>query len=261
MSHLKLFFQLVVSVFCLGCSSVVVMPQAEVDYEQAKLAWAQVLEKYVDSEGWVDFPGLQQNPESLKTFLAFVRKNSPANRPDLFSDPMESLAFHINAYNALSAYGVLQSGIPESNSGLSKVKFFVFKKYEIGGNVRSLKDYEDNVIRKLKDPRVHWALNCMAVSCPKLPQIPFQGNKMNQQLDEGSRFFFSEKRNLQIDHAKKEVRVSEILKFFPEDFLAVSPSIIDYINKWTPEKIPTDYRVKYIPYDWTIINQAKKPKS
>lgn len=256
---LKALAQVCIAFIGLGCSSVVKMPEQEVDYEQAQKAWSQVLAKYVDSEGWVDFNGLQKNPESLNTYLAFVRSYGPANRPDLFGKANEALAFHINGYNALSIYGVLQAGIPESNSGFSKVNFFVLKKYQIAGTVRSLKDYEDNVIRKLGDPRIHWALNCMAVSCPKLPQIPFRGDQINQQLDQASRFFFSEKRNLRIDHDKKEVWVSEILKFFPEDFLAVSPSLVDYINKWSPEKIPLDYKVKFIPYDWTIINQARKP--
>lgn len=256
---LKALAQVCIAFLGLGCSSVVKMPERAVDYDQAKTAWSQVLAKHVDSEGWVDFQALQKNPESLNTYLAFVRSSGPANRPELFTDSSEALAFHINAYNALSIYGVLEAGIPNSNSGFSKVTFFMLKKYQIAGVVRSLKDYEDNVIRKIGDPRIHWALNCMAVSCPKLPQVPFEGQKINQQLDQASRFFFSEKRNLRIDHDKKEVWVSEILKFFPEDFLAVSPSVVDYINKWSPEKIPQDYRVKYIPYDWTIINQAKKP--
>lgn len=234
------------------------MPEEQVDFPSAQKAWTLVLEKYVDADGWVDFQGLQKNPKDLNRYLSFVSLYGPNNRPDLFSNAKEALAFHLNAYNALSMYGVLEAGIPKSNSGFSKVTFFMLKKYKIAGTVRSLKDYEDNVIRKLGDPRVHFALNCMAKGCPKLPKLPFKGELLDQQLDEGSRFFFSEKRNFYFVHDKKEAWVSEILKFFPEDFLAKSPTVKAYINWWVPEKIPEDYKLKYIPYDWTIINQSQK---
>ncbi len=242
-----------------ACSSLVKMPQAEVSFEDAKAAWAQVLKQYVDSDGWVDFKALKANPQLLERYVAFVANSGPQNRPDLFGNKNDALAFHLNAYNALSMFGVLEAGVPKSNSGFSKITFFVFKKYKIAGTVRSLKDYEDNVIRKMDDPRIHFALNCMAVGCPRLPQVAFQGKNLDQQLDAGAKLFFSEKRNFYLDPAKKQAWVSEILKFFPEDFLVKAPTITAYINYWAPEKIPDDYKLKYISYDWTIINQAAKP--
>ena len=37
----------------------------------------------------------------------------------------------------------------------------------------SLYTLENDVIRPLGDERVHFALNCMVVSCPRLPRVAF----------------------------------------------------------------------------------------
>ena len=129
---------------------------------------------------------------------------------------------------------------------------------QIGGEVMSLKAYEDETIRKLGEPRVHFALNCMAASCPRLPRTAFNGAQIEEQLQAGAQKFFSEKRNLTLDNEIKVAYTSEILDFFPSDFLAKAPTLIDFINRYSKEKIPRDYRLEYFRYDWTVINQAKK---
>ncbi len=37
-----------------------------------------------------------------------------------------------------------------------------------------------------------------------------------------------------------------------EDFLAKEPSLIAYVNRYRTKLIPPDYRVEFIPYDWTV---------
>jgi hypothetical protein len=71
----------------------------------------------------------------------------------------------------------------------------------------TLYTYENRVIRAMGDERVHFALNCMSVGCPRLPRQPFLGAELDQQLDEARRFFFSELRNLQFDQRTRTVRV------------------------------------------------------
>lgn len=167
-------------------------------------------------------------------------------------------AFHINAYNALSIYKVIETGIPETNAGLRKVFFFAFGKVQVGGQPVSLYDYENKVIRPLGDPRIHMALNCMSVSCLRLPREPFLPETLDQQLERETKYFFSEPRNLKIDTVNKVVTTSEILKFFPEDFLLTAPSLIALINRYragASAKIPEDFRVDDFPYDWTINRQ------
>ena len=221
-------------------------------------AWARVLQKHVDAEGRVNFAGLANDRADLDRVVAFVYANGPNNRPDLFPTRQHDLAFHINAYNALSIYKVIETGIPETNAGLRKVFFFAFGKVQVGGQPVSLYDYENKVIRPLGDPRIHMALNCMSVSCPRLPREPFLPETLDQQLERETKYFFSEPRNLKVDSVNKVVTTSEILKFFAEDFLLTAPSLIAFINRYragAPAKIPEDFRVDYFPYDWTINRQ------
>lgn len=220
--------------------------------------WARVLQKHVDAEGRVNFAGLTNDRADLDRVVAFVYANGPNNRPDLFPTPPHVLAFHINAYNALSIYKVIETGIPETNAGLRKVFFFAFGKVQVGGQPVSLYDYENKVIRPLGDPRIHMALNCMSVSCPRLPREPFLAEALDQQLERETKHFFSEPRNLNVDTLNKVVTTSEILKFFSEDFLLKAPSLIAFINRYRDSasaKIPEDFRVEYFPYDWTINRQ------
>lgn len=219
--------------------------------------WAGVLKVFVNDRGEVDFDGLAKNPTDLKAFVDYVARVSPEAAPALFPTNESRLAYHINAYNALAMYNVIDSGMPKSLSGLTKVGFFVFKRFSIGGKSMSLYTYENEVIRPLGDERVHFALNCMSVGCPRLPKVPFTAGELNEQLDRETRRFFAEPRNLQLAPERKTVRLSEILKFYTEDFQRRSPSLIAYVNQYVSEKIPDDYEVEFIDYDWTVKHQSK----
>ena len=219
--------------------------------------WARVLSVFVNDRGEVDFDGLAKNPTDLKAFVDYVARVSPESAPALFPTRESRIAHHINAYNALAMYNVIDSGMPKSLSGLTKVGFFVFKRFSIGGKTMSLYAYENDVIRPMGDERVHFALNCMAVGCPRLPKSPFTASALNEQLDREARRFFGEPRNLQVVPARKTVRLSELLKFYTEDFLRRSPGLIAYVNQYARDKIPEDYEVDFIDYDWTVNGQSR----
>ncbi len=218
--------------------------------------WSAVLKAFVNDRGEVDFHRLAKNPADLNAFVDYVAKVSPESAPALFPTREARLAYHINAYNALSMYNVIDSGIPKSLSGLGKVWFFGFKKFTVGGRAMSLYTYENDVIRPVGDERVHFALNCMSVGCPRLPTVPFAARDLDKQLDREARRFFAEPRNLELVPATKTVRLSEILKFYQEDFLRRSPNLIAYVNQYAPEKIPENYQTEFIDYDWTV-NDAR----
>ena len=222
------------------------------DRDQAEAAWARVLLQHVDDQGRVDFAAVSANRANLDRFVSFIYAAAPNNRPDLFRGPQDILAFHINAYNALALYNVIDSGVPASLAGLRKVHFFALKKVSVGAARISLYDYENDVIRKLGDPRVHFALNCMVAGCPRLPREPFVGARLNEQLDAATRLFFSESRNLVVDPQRKVIRVSAILKFYTEDFLQRELNLARYIARYRDLPDADSYAIEFIPYDWTI---------
>jgi uncharacterized protein YceK len=218
-------------------------------------AWARVLEKHVDAAGRIDFDAVAKDRSDLDQFVAYVFDNGPNNRPEQFQTPQAVLAFHINAYNALAMHKVLESGIPQTLAGLKKVTFFAFGKVQVGGEKISLYDYENKIIRALGDPRIHVALNCMSVSCPRLPKEVFLPNTLDAQLERESMRFFTEPRNVSVNSVTRTVTLSEILKFYTGDFLAKSKSLLSYVNLYRSDKVPEDFAVDFRPYDWTINRQ------
>ena len=122
----------------------------------------------------------------------------------------------------------------------------------------SLYSYENDVTRALGDPRVHFALNCMPVGCPRLPMTPFNAASLDDELDRETRRFMAETRNVRVDSASRTVWLSEIFDFFPEDFLAHSPTLLAYVNRYRANPVPTDCAIKFMDYDWTVNAQSVK---
>jgi hypothetical protein len=248
----------VLALAAVACATTVPAPRAEIPAAAPVDAWTRVLERFVDDRGRVDFEALAADRHDLDRYVAWLYAVGPNNAPGLFPSPEHVLAHHLNAYNALAMYNIIEDGIPPTLAGLKKVEFFLLRQVRVGGAPLSLYAYENDVIRKLGDERVHFALNCMAVACPRLPRTPFHAGTLDAVLEREARLFFSERRNLEVEPTRRVVRVSEILSFYTEDFLARSPTLVAYVNRYRDVPIPADYRVEFIPYDWTINRQPRR---
>jgi Protein of unknown function, DUF547 len=235
-----------------ACTTIgISVPQPDAGDPQA--AWARVLARHVDPVGRIDFTGLAADRNDLGSFIAYIAHTPP----NAFAERQAKLAYLINSYNALSMASVLDRGIPERLDLLDRIQFFVLRRTVVGGQPISLRAYENDVIRPLGDERVHFALNCMLASCPRLPQHPFTANGLDHELDAAARLFFTEPRNCAVDPTKRELYLSEILSFYTEDFLAKAPSLPAYVNRWRTDKVPEDFAVTFYRYDWTINRQGR----
>ena len=246
--------------FNVVCFAVLSLPMAHADesYDVALTNWSAVLNKFVDNEGRVDFEKLAQDREQLDKFVSYIASTSPASDPARFAGRDAVIAYHLNAYNALAMHGVIEKGIPSGfNSFFKRAAFFKFRKVIIGGEKTSLYDYENDVIRPIGEARVHFALNCMVRDCPRLPREPFLAASLEDQLQSVSVEFFNKDKHLRLDPDKKIVHVSSILDFYTEDYVSSGKArdLVPYINKFRKKPVPADYRVKFIPYDWTINQQ------
>lgn len=220
----------------------------------AGAAWERVLSRHVDDRGRIDFGGLAKDRTDLDTFVAYVGDVSPRSAPGEFPTADHVLAYYLNAYNALAMYNVLALGIPPELDSI-KVRFFYKNRLRMGGQWISLYALENRLVRPLGDPRVHFALNCMVRGCPRLPREPFAPETLDAQLEAAAKLFFSEARNVELSPETSAVRFSEILRFYTEDFLAKAPSLIAYANRYRADPIPADWKVAFIPYDWTLNRQ------
>ena len=225
---------------------------------EAEEAWSRVLDRFVDDDGRVDFAGLARDTGDLDRFVAFVGRAGPETTPELFPSRADMLAHHINAYNALAMRGILDAGLPDDLDGVFKrLRFFKRRKFAIDGREMSLHAYENDVIRALGEPRVHFTLNCMSGGCPRLPRQRFQGSILERQLDMATREFFNSERHVRVDPDRNRVQLSEILKWYKGDFVndGVASSLVAYVNRYREEPVPESYLVTFIAYDWTVIKQ------
>jgi hypothetical protein len=220
--------------------------------------WTKVSNRTVDDTGRIDFTALTKNHLDLDRVVAFITAVDPISRPQQFPNRESQLAFYVNAYNALAMYGVINAGVPESLGGFTKFTFFYLRTFTVGGKLISLHSFENEVIRPLGEERVHFALNCMVVSCPRLPRTAFSATTLDGQFNEAAHEFIANPRNVWIDNLKREVYLSAIFQFYTEDFLAHAPSLITYVNRYHHEQIPSDFTVRFIQYNWIVNHQKWK---
>ena len=233
--------------------------------------WTAVLDRHVDEEGLVDYAGLADDRAVLDRYVAAVESSSPASHPDRFPTRQHELAYYINAYNALVFGGVLARG-PEDDSvwkgGLfSGYRFFVGTKFVVGGKKTNLRKLENDVIRKrYEDPRIHAALNCGSMGCPRLPRTAFTADDLDRQLDDAMREFVADDRNVRVDEAARTVYLSKIFDWFKADFTGYEKSLgntegtlIDFINRYRAPGagVPAGLTTEFLPYDKRINKQGQ----
>ena len=228
--------------------------------------WTRVLSARVDDRGLVDYEGLAADRKDLDEYLVRVAREGPKSAPEKFPARNDRLAYYLNAYNALVFEGVLARG-PEKESvwkgGLvSGYSFFVGRKVRLDGGETSLKALEDKIVRKeFGDPRIHAALNCASLGCPRLPREAFEPSRLDAQLDAAATEFVEEERNVSVDASRRTVTLSKIFDWFEKDFLesekaagSPSPNVLDWVNRYrkTKPKLDPGFRVRYADYDKRI---------
>src|SRR5216684_2553833 len=227
-------------------------PTGALSIGEWEAAWTKVLTRCVDDSGRIDFDSLRRDHVDLDRVVAFVAAVDPVSQPKRFPDKHSRLTFYINAYNALAMYGIVQAGIPESLGGLTKFTFFFLRTFTVSGKSISLYKFENDVIRPLGEERIHFALNCMVVSCPRLLRTVLTADQLDHQLEKAAHEFVNETRNVRVDAAERTVWLSAIFQFYTKDFLAHASSLIEYVNRDRIEPIPQDFKVRFLDYDWTV---------
>jgi hypothetical protein len=222
-------------------------------YEDAD--WAEVLRERVDGRGRVDYAALVAHREPLDRYVALLAEVSPRNRPELFGDRDHRLAYWINAYNALTLFQVVERWPLDSvgDSSWRRLEFFVRTRFVVGGETFDLQGLENDVVRgEFGEPRVHFALNCASAGCPRLPREPFRGDRLEEQLEGGTREFLDEERNVAVEDGV--VVLSEIFDWFAGDF---PPDPLAWVSRYRPD-LPADADVRFRPWNWALNDQAER---
>ena len=158
-------------------------------------------------------PGVSNLDEpALRAYLADMQA-VPAS--ELSRD--HALAFWLNLYNALAVDLVREADASKAGSVLDVRSAFERRIVTVEGTRLSLTDIEHGKIRRFRDPRIHGALVCGSLSCPTLRPEPFQGERMEEQLEDQMRAFVSSGA-VRVDRASETVSLSRVFLWYGADF-------------------------------------------
>ena len=221
-----------------------------------------LLERYVDQEGFVAYRQLKAQDEAkLWLYLNALGEVDPAQ----LRDRAERLAYWINAYNALTIKGILDFYPTKSiRDHVSTIGYNIWKDYKmlVNSTEYSLDDIEHDILRKMGDPRIHFAIVCASVGCPKLLSEPYTSDRLDEQLSRSTRDFFSDPEKFRIDRAAGSVHQSPIMDWYKDDFGKNKSERLAFIRPFLDDADDRAFldssglKVKNLDYDWNLNDQS-----
>ncbi|MGI9456656.1 MAG: DUF547 domain-containing protein [Aeoliella sp.] len=227
--------------------------------------WTKLLETYVDEEGMVNYSTWLGTPEDVARLDAYLAHLSSGDS-DAESSREATLAFWINAYNAVTVKGILREYPTASIKDHTPLVGYNIWKHlllQVGDQQISLNDIEHEVLRKMKEPRIHFAIVCASIGCPRLLNEAYTAETLDEQLTANARNFFTQNRNFLIDGRSNSVHLSSILKWFAEDFGKNSAAQIKTISPFLPNDqarhviSSPGVQVEFLEYDWNLNEQTE----
>lgn len=205
-------------------------------FEQADVFF----KRYV-TDGRVNYSALQTTGDLMPLIVA-IEKVDLNNIPE----DLEK-AFFINAYN-LHVINLALKGYP-----LESVKdipgFFEKKKIIVGGKKLSLNKFEKKyMLQKYNDPRLHFVLVCGAVGCPPITNFAYMPLLLENQLEQQTRLALNDP--LFVRTNGNQTEISQIFKWYTEDFGGGRKEVIQYINSYRDQAISNN--TAYYKYDWSL---------
>ena len=243
-------------------------------------AYAEVLRAHVVGAR-VDYATLQDNRAALD---AVVDDLGRVTAPDLAEWTREQqIAYWVNAYNAFTLQVIIDhypikrrwfnffspaDSIKQIGGVWSKLR------WRAAGGEMTLDEIEHASLRTLYDePRIHFAVNCAAVSCPPLRREPYTAGRLDRQLILAARDFLASELGLQVEGST--LRVSSVFDFYRDDFVDQYAGLIDadrssterailgVIAKYGPPEASQlaqsgTARIRFLGYDWSLNDMAAR---
>ena len=205
--------------------------------------WDDLLSKLVSSTGVVNYKGFKASEPALDKYLKFISSNAPKTS----MSKAEQLAYWINAYNAFTIKRILMNYPVSSITKIDGGKTWDVKWIKIEKNTYSLNDIENTIIRAgFKEPRIHFALNCAAKSCPPLFNKAFTGDKLEYYLDVRTKSFMQNPAYNKIEPNAAEL--SKLFDWYKDDF----GNLVNFINKYNKVKLNSKSVIKFKEYNWAL---------
>lgn len=233
---------------------------------QSNKLFTEILRQYVVN-GLVNYKGLK-NDNRLAQYADHISKTDPEKLTQ-----NEKLAFWINAYNAFTLKIIVKNypvgSITDLNTGGKIIGYLLGKTVwdkefiNIYGKKYSLGDIEHKILRKMNEPRIHFAIVCASISCPPLRNEAFEADKIDEQLKSQAILFINDEARNYFDITNRHAYFSKIFSWFSEDFGKSEENILMFISHYLPERISNDIKnnlskwdISYKDYNWNL-NELK----
>ena len=217
-------------------------------------AWTALLQKHVNAKGFVNYQGFIADSVQLNAYLETLSTHYP--NPETWSRN-EVLAYWINAYNAYTIQLVIRHypvlSIKDIKPGIGFINsVWDIPFITIEGQTLDLNNIEHNILRKMDETRIHFAVNCASYSCPKLRNEAYTANRLDAQLEDAAIQFINDpSRNL---ITTSSASVSSIFNWFTGDFTK-NQSLRDFLNTYSRQKIADDTEINFMAYNWFLNEQ------
>ncbi|WP_299520170.1 DUF547 domain-containing protein [Winogradskyella sp.] len=205
-----------------------------------------LLQKHVSSDGKVSYKGFKNSHKELLDYIDVLTMLYPELSKLSRED---KLAYWINAYNSLTIDLILR------NYPLKSIKDIKDpwdqRLWKFGDKWLNLNDIEHKILRKMNEPRIHFAIVCASESCPKLLNEAFTADNLELQLTSVTKVFLSDTSKNEI--SEDNIKLSKIFKWFAKDFKN-NGSLIDFLNQYTEVTISNKAKKSFKDYDWSLNN-------
>ena len=212
------------------------------DHQNHQL-WDELLQKYVSESGKVNYVGFKKDKAKLEGYIKTLKEK----RPQYQWTKQEILAYWINAYNALTIDLIIQNYPTKSIKDIKNP--WGKSLWEFGDEWISLSQIEHKILREMDEPRIHFAIVCASVSCPKLQNKAFRPEILEMQLTAVTKEFLEDSNRNEI--SENEIKISKIFKWFAKDFNK-NGNLIDFLNQYLGIKISQQAKVSFKDYDWGL---------
>jgi hypothetical protein len=180
-----------------------------------------------------------------------------------------ALAFWSNLYNA-GTQRLLETHADRYESSLRSLRFFGLPAVRVAGHALSLDDIEHGILRARSkyglgylprfladtfemrhrldgpDPRIHFALNCGAASCP--PIRAYTAADIDDQLDLATRGYLDA--TVEYDPEAHVVRVPRVMAWYRGDF-GGKAGIRAFLRRYDAIPAASEPSIAFLPWDWT----------
>lgn len=218
-------------------------------------AWTVLVKKHVGADGLVDYKGFIKDKAQLEAYLKQVSDNPPPST----ATSNDKIAYWLNAYNAFTIKLIVDHYPVKSIKDLGGKHQIIFintpwdrKFFQISGKTMTLNRIEHRILRRdFTEPRIHFALNCASMSCPKLRREAYEGAKLDEQLTSQAKEFLRDTSRNKVSEDPAEL--SAIFSFYGKDMTKWSgKSLISFINQYSPVKLKEDAKLEYMDYNWDL---------